>query len=130
MSSENTANDDFEQFLTLLDEFLYSQGWYTNGWYIREKCHTYEEIENYLEEHCYSRAKSKEVVETIRQKVKGHMTDSEQKSIWDKGWQAFWSGSKQDTCPDYPEQEQRDEWMSGWLTAQSSEASIAPTEIS
>ena len=123
--------EEFERFLNLLDDYLYNHGWYINGWYIREKCFTYLAVEDYLEEHCYSRAKSKEVVEYVRELAqKGTMSIKEQPTVWDAGWNAFWSGSKQDACPDYPEQELRDEWMSGWLTAQSAEESAAPTEIS
>ncbi len=124
-------NGEFDRFLTLLARYLYNQGWYTQGHYVQART-TYEEVETYLAEHCYSREKSKQIVEDIKQQMlKGNMTDKEQNlRIWDEGWKAFWSGSKQDACPDYPELEQRDEWMSGWLTAQSSEESAAPTEIS
>ena len=121
----------FDRFLNLLEDYLYEQGWYVNGRYIREKYFTYMAVEDYLEAHCYSRPKSKEIVENFRQQAKkDSMEETERKNIWDEGWSAFWSGKKQDACPDYSEQEKRDEWMSGWLTAQSSDESASPTEIS
>lgn len=39
-------------------------------------------------------------------------------TIWDRGWNDFWDGKNQNDCPTYPEQEERDEWMLGWLAAQ------------
>ncbi len=123
-------NKEFDKFLTLLARYLYDQGWYTQGHYVQSRT-TYEEVEKYLGDHCFSKEKSQQIVEQFKQQVvKENMTKSEQIRIWDEGWKAFWDGAKQDTCPNYPDQEQRDEWMSGWLTAQSSEQSAAPTEIS
>jgi ribosome modulation factor len=125
-----TQSEQFDRFLTLVARYLYDQGWYTQSHYVQTRT-TYEAVEEYLENHCYSREKSRLLVEQFRQQAtQKDMTDNEQKRIWDEGWKAFWDGKKQDACPDYPEQEQRDEWMSGWLTAQSSEESASPTEIS
>lgn len=121
--------NDFDRFLNLLEDYLYEQGWYVNGRYIREKCFTYMAVEDYLEAHCYSRAKSKEIVEDIRRQAKkDNMDETTRKSIWNEGWEAFWAKKGQDACPSYPEQEQRDEWMSGWLTAQSAEILPLPSE--
>jgi ribosome modulation factor len=41
------------------------------------------------------------------------------REYWDRGWNDYWNGVKQNNCPTYEEQEKRDEWMLGWLTAQS-----------
>jgi len=60
---------NFNDFLEALGDYLYKQGWYVNGQYIKQKCKTYKEVEDYLEEHCYSRPKSKQIVEQFRQKV-------------------------------------------------------------
>ena len=49
------------------------------------------------------------------------MTDNEKKEYWNEGWDDYWDGIEQNDCPTYPEQEKRDEWMLGWLTAQSAD---------
>ena len=41
--------------------------------------------------------------------------------IWGEGWDAYWFGLNQDSCPNYSDQEERDEWMMGWLSAQSAD---------
>ena len=49
------------------------------------------------------------------------MTDDQLKEYWDRGWNDYWDGKKQNNCPTWPDQEKRDQWMMGWLTAQSTE---------
>ena len=49
------------------------------------------------------------------------MTDARRKELCDLGWESYWEGKTQNDCPDYPNQEERDEWMSGWLSAESSD---------
>lgn len=45
------------------------------------------------------------------------MTESQRKESYDSGWDGFFTGKMQQDCPDYPEQEMRDEWNIGWLSA-------------
>ncbi len=45
------------------------------------------------------------------------MTESQRKESYDAGWDGFFAGKTQQECPDYPEQEMRDEWNIGWLSA-------------
>jgi hypothetical protein len=61
-----SASAHFDRFLTTLDGYLYQQGWYTNGAAIREKCKTFEEVEAYLSDHCYSKSEAKELVAKLR----------------------------------------------------------------
>jgi len=49
------------------------------------------------------------------------MTDYEKLQAWDAGFKAYWEKKPQTDCPDYPESDLRDEWMTGWLTAQSAD---------
>jgi len=50
------------------------------------------------------------------------MTYAEQENnlqqYWNRGWNDYWNGVKQNNCPTYLDQALRDEWMLGWLTAQ------------
>ena len=46
------------------------------------------------------------------------MTEKERTEIYDAGWRGFFDGKTLEECPDYPEQEQRDEWCCAWLSAQ------------
>ena len=49
------------------------------------------------------------------------MTEDQLKEYWDRGWNDYWNGVNQNNCPTWPDQEKRDQWMMGWLTAQSTE---------
>jgi len=46
------------------------------------------------------------------------MTDERRKELGDLGWKAYWDRKSLEDCPDLPLQEERDEWVSGWLSAQ------------
>ena len=59
----------FNRFLDRLDDYLYDQGWYTNGEYIKQKCKDYQEVETYLTEHCYGAFESKRIVEQIKSEI-------------------------------------------------------------
>lgn len=62
-------NCHFERFLDAMDAYLIEDGWYINGKYIREKCKTFEDVEQYLFEHCYSRMESKMIVASLKLKT-------------------------------------------------------------
>jgi ribosome modulation factor len=47
------------------------------------------------------------------------MTESQRKESYDAGWDGYFAGKTQQDCPSYPEQDMRDEWNIGWLSAQS-----------
>lgn len=59
----------FDLFVDNLDDYLYLRGWYVNGSYIREKCHTLADVEEYLTNHCYSRIESKRIIALIISKM-------------------------------------------------------------
>ena len=50
--------------------------------------------------------------------IAGDIIQVGSESVWDLGWNAYWAGKPQADMPDYLFQEVRDEWMTGWLTAQ------------
>jgi len=56
----------FQRFLDALDQYLYDQGWYINGFYIKQKCKTFAEAEQYLIDHCYTKTESAEIVARIK----------------------------------------------------------------
>lgn len=59
------------------------------------------------------------------------MTEEIRQKLWDQGWKAYWDKKEQDACPSDPDQEIRDAWMDGWLTAQNAENElpyVPPTE--
>lgn len=59
-------NNHFERFLEALDEHLYNEGWYVAVSRIRARnLSTFEEVINYLHEHCYSKTESEEIVYKI-----------------------------------------------------------------
>lgn len=47
------------------------------------------------------------------------MTEERRKEIYDLGWKAYFDHKSIEDCPDYPTQEERDEWYSAWASAQS-----------
>jgi hypothetical protein len=49
------------------------------------------------------------------------MTDERQKELHDLGWDAYWDKKTIEDCPDLPLQEERDEWVIGWYSAQSAD---------
>ena len=49
------------------------------------------------------------------------MTDEVRKQITDAGWDGYFGGKTLEDCPDYPTQEERDEWVGGWYMAQSAD---------
>ena len=49
------------------------------------------------------------------------MTDYDKLKAWDTGFKAYWEKKEQPDCPDYSSQDERDEWMMGWLTAQTAD---------
>jgi hypothetical protein len=49
------------------------------------------------------------------------MTDEARKKIYDDGWDGYFNGKTLNDCPDYPNQDERDEWNAAWLAAQSTE---------
>lgn len=56
----------FNRFLDRLNDYLYERGWSTNGYYIRQKCKSFEEVEAYLTEHCYGKEESAEIVKKLK----------------------------------------------------------------
>jgi ribosome modulation factor len=46
------------------------------------------------------------------------MTEEARKKIYDAGWDGYFNGKTLEDCPDYPAQEERDEWCCAWLSAQ------------
>lgn len=46
------------------------------------------------------------------------MTEENKNIFWGIGWDAFWYGIKSDECPNFPDQEKRDQWMFGWCAGQ------------
>jgi ribosome modulation factor len=46
------------------------------------------------------------------------MTEEARKKIYDVGWDGYFNGKTLEDCPDYPAQEERDEWCCAWLSAQ------------
>ena len=65
-SSSNEQSLHFSRFLDTLDDYLYSQGWYINGYYIKKKCQTYDQVEQYLIDHCDGETKAREIVARIK----------------------------------------------------------------
>ena len=50
--------------------------------------------------------------------------DEKHSQIWHDGWEAYFEGlnqcpwrAKLMECPNYPTQEEKDEWMRGWIAA-------------
>ena len=64
------SKDHFIRFLYEMSIYLYFQGWYSQIYYIVEKCSTFEEVEEYLCQHCYSRDKSKKILLEIKLRTK------------------------------------------------------------
>lgn len=61
---------EFERFLDLLDDYLYSEGWYVQGTFIKQRGFvTYKEVEDYLVEHCYSRKEAQEIIQGIASQI-------------------------------------------------------------
>lgn len=54
------------------------------------------------------------------------MTDERQSELHGLGWDAYWAGKTTDDCPDFPLQEERDEWIVGWFSVQ--HADFDPSE--
>jgi hypothetical protein len=52
------------------------------------------------------------------------MTEEIRQKLWDEGWKAYWDKKGQDACTTDPDQEMRDAWMDGWLTAQSADTQM------
>jgi hypothetical protein len=46
------------------------------------------------------------------------MTEEARKKIYDAGWAGYFDGKTLEECPDYPNQDERDEWCCAWLSAQ------------
>ena len=61
-----SERNHFNRFLDAIDDYLYGEGWYINGRCIRQKCKTFEEVEKYLFEHCYSKIESRGIVSKLR----------------------------------------------------------------
>lgn len=102
----------FAHFLSALDEYLYSVGWYINGRRIIKRGYTtHEAVAQYLFEHCYERDEATAIVERIRNEV---MND-QHKELWERGYNDYWNGIEQNNCPTFPEIERRNAWMEGWL---------------
>ena len=45
------------------------------------------------------------------------MTEEARKKIYDDGWAGYFAGKTIEECPDYPTQEERDEWCCAWASA-------------
>ena len=45
------------------------------------------------------------------------MTEETRKKIYDAGWDGYFNGKTIEDCPDYPTQEERDEWCCAWASA-------------
>lgn len=45
------------------------------------------------------------------------MTEEARKKIYDAGWDGYFNGKTIEECPDYPTQEERDEWCCAWASA-------------
>jgi hypothetical protein len=58
--------EHFNRFLDAIEDYLSTEGWYTQGYYIRQKCKTFEEVEKYLTDHCYTKIESKQIVDRIK----------------------------------------------------------------
>jgi hypothetical protein len=106
-------NKYFEKFLDGIDDYLYEQGWYINGRCIREQCKSFEEVEAYLSDHCFSKAESHEVVSKLRLSV---MNEVEKDRVYDEGWNSYFNEILLDDNP-YTDKELYDEWTNGWLLA-------------
>jgi hypothetical protein len=53
--------------------------------------------------------------------------DKTLRDAWNKGWDCYWLGYRQDAYPDYETKEAQEEWICGWLTAQ--EASVYEADM-
>lgn len=60
---------EFNRFIERLDDYLYERGFYTNGYYIKQKCKSYQDVEKYLTEHCYEPSESAEIVKKLREEI-------------------------------------------------------------
>ncbi len=56
----------FSRFLDRLSDYLYENGWYSNGYYIRRDCHSFVEVEKYLTKHCFNKKVSAELVKKLK----------------------------------------------------------------
>jgi len=59
----------FLKFLDALDDYLYAHGWYINGYYIKKKCKSYKQVEQYLVLHCYDGLDAKRIITRLRRKT-------------------------------------------------------------
>jgi len=68
---------EFSRFLERLDDYLYDHGWYTNGYYIKQKCQSYQDVEKYLTEHCYEAAESAVIVRKLKEETQSVIKSQE-----------------------------------------------------
>lgn len=55
-------------FLNDLDDYLYKDGWYVNGRYIKKRNYPegdYESVIQYLTEHCYEKNEATKIVNSL-----------------------------------------------------------------
>ena len=58
-------DEHFQRFLSAMEYYLYDASWYTQSMYVK-KCKTFDDVEKYLTDHCYSRSESAEIVAKIK----------------------------------------------------------------
>lgn len=68
---------EFNRFLDRLDEYLHNHGWYINGDSIRQKCHSYQEVKEYLTRHCYDTDESVRIIHRLREEIQNILTSPE-----------------------------------------------------
>lgn len=59
-------NEHFARFLDAIDDYLYKEGWFINGHYIKLKCKTFDEVTEYLVQHCYSQWEAEDIVAKLK----------------------------------------------------------------
>lgn len=59
--------EHFERFMKALGDYLYSNGWYVQEQRMRARgISTFQEVEDYLVDHCYGRTEAQEIVAKIK----------------------------------------------------------------
>lgn len=69
IEGESFSPAHFQLFLRALSDYLYSEGWYTQSDIIT-RAKSYEDVESYLTEHCYSAEETKEIVTKLKAQTK------------------------------------------------------------
>lgn len=65
--TEEERKAHFERFMDTLDDYLYSVGWYVQGQRMRARgLSTFQQVEDYLVDHCYGRTEAQEIVARIK----------------------------------------------------------------